>query len=390
MSVKQSVADNLKNITGWRTPRKLVAFAVDDYCNVRVASRAALNNLKGAGLELSGRFDGLDTMETRQDLEALFETLGSVRDAQGHAAVFTAYALSANPDFERIRACGASYQYEPVTITFQRLAAEQPAAYEGAWKLWQEGMEKGLIRPQFHGREHFNIRLFEEKLQRKTSDLLANLANRSLAGLTREPSFPDIGFSQAFAVHDDSCLGRQIEVLKDGMQLFEQCFGIKSITFTPPAQTLSPRLYPVCEKLGIRLIHKPRLVRRKAASSEYVYELSWTGRKSPVGHVSLVRNVVFEPGLEDARASEERVLQQIAAAFRWQKPAVISSHRVNFCGLIDEKNRSLSLQKLRRVLERIVSRWPDVEFVAVDDLAALMNPISQSELRTAANSACQA
>lgn len=390
MRLKQTLGDNLKNLLGWRTPRKLVAFAVDDYCNVRVASRAALENLGRSGLDLSGQFDRLDTVETRQDLEALFETLGSVRDAQGRPAVFTAYALSANPAFECVRADEASYQYEPVTKTFQRLTAEQPGAYEGAWALWQEGMQEGLIRPQFHGREHFNIRLFEEKLQRKAPDLLANLENRSLAGLTREPSFPDIGFSEAFAVHDDRCLGQQIEVLKDGMRLFEQCFGAKSTTFTPPAQTISPRLYPVCEGLGIRLIHKPRSVLRRVAPGNHVREFSWTGRRSSSGHASLVRNVVFEPGLNDARASEERVIQQIAAAFRWQKPAVISSHRVNFCGHIDETNRSRSLKKLRRLLKLIVSRWPDAEFIAVDHLADLINPPSQSAPRKTAKAARKA
>lgn len=378
MNVRTLVADNLKNVQGWRTRRKLVAIAVDDYCNVRVDSRSALAALRNAGVKQSGRFDQLDSVETREDLESLFEVLESVRDGLNRPAVLTAYALSANPNFERICADGDAYHCEPVTETFRRLAAEQPQAYEGAWMLWQEGMEKRLIRPQFHGREHLNLTLFNEKLKRKAPDLLANLENRSLAGLTREPSLPGIGVSQAFAVHDHQCLVSHREVITDGMRLFERCFGFRSATFTPPAQTISPRLYPVCEGLGIRLIHKPRSVIRKAAPGEYLREFNWTGRRSKSGHASLVRNVVFEPGLNDSRGNEERAIQQIAAAFRWRKPAVISSHRVNFCGHIDQGNRSRSLKKLRRLLQLIVGRWPGVEFVSVDDLAELMNPSSQS------------
>lgn len=45
--IKQYLLDNLKNLRGWRTPRKLVAFAVDDYCNVRLASRKARERLCG-------------------------------------------------------------------------------------------------------------------------------------------------------------------------------------------------------------------------------------------------------------------------------------------------------------------------------------------------------
>ncbi|TXK65572.1 hypothetical protein [Alkalisalibacterium limincola] len=81
--IKQKLLDNLKNLRGWRSNRKLVALAVDDYCNVRVASRVARDRLAASGLDLSSHFDQFDAMETRQDLEALFEVLDSVRDGTG-------------------------------------------------------------------------------------------------------------------------------------------------------------------------------------------------------------------------------------------------------------------------------------------------------------------
>ena len=97
--MKRQWLDNLKNIPGWHTAEKLVVFAVDDYGNVRLDSKAARDRILASGVELQGRFDYLDTLETRQDLEALLETLSSVTDSRGRHAGFTPYALSKGLDW---------------------------------------------------------------------------------------------------------------------------------------------------------------------------------------------------------------------------------------------------------------------------------------------------
>jgi len=45
----------------------------------------------------------------------------------------------------------------------------QPNAYNGAWDLWKYGIEKGFMKPQFHGREHLNLYIFNDKLKRETT-----------------------------------------------------------------------------------------------------------------------------------------------------------------------------------------------------------------------------
>ena len=42
--MKQVILDNLKNVFGWRTRRKIIVLSVDDYGNVRLASRKAREN----------------------------------------------------------------------------------------------------------------------------------------------------------------------------------------------------------------------------------------------------------------------------------------------------------------------------------------------------------
>ncbi|TVQ41235.1 MAG: hypothetical protein EA370_02510 [Wenzhouxiangella sp.] len=372
--MKQKLFDHLKNIRGWRTPRNLVAIAVDDYANVRVASRQARERLIEAGLDLSSQMDRYDTLETLQDLEALFEVLDSVRDAKDNPAVFTAYALSANPDFGAIREDGQHYQPEPVTATFERLAAEQPEAYEGAWSLWQEGTARGLIRPQCHGREHLNVAMFEHKLNSGALDLRANLEHDSLAGVTKDPAMPGVAFSHAFGMHDRSELTRHREILADAFDRFECVWGFRSTTFTPPAQQLHPDLHEEVAQFGVASIDKPLRCYRPLGNGMRRREVNQSGRQRGQNHVTVVRNVVFEPGKDMGFDPVSRALEQVEAAFFWRRPAIISSHRVNFCGHLDEDNRKRGLEALDRLLKALVKRWPEVEFVSVDALVAEMEP----------------
>ncbi len=85
----------------------------------------------------------------------------------------------------------------------------------------------------------------------------------------------------------------------------------------------------------------------------------------------LVRNVVFEPtnGNSDHIG---KALKQIEAAFQWHKPANISTHRVNYCGHIDPANRAKGLNSLKTLLQQIVKKWPDVEFISSAELGELI------------------
>jgi len=89
------------------------------------------------------------------------------------------------------------------------------------------------------------------------------------------------------------------------------------------------------------------------------------------GKATLVRNVVFEPTASTIN-HVAKAMQQIEAAFFWNKPAIISSHRVNFCGHIDPRNREKGLGALQELLQKIVARWPEVEFLSVAELTQLI------------------
>lgn len=66
-------------------------------------------------------------------------------------------------------------------------------------------------------------------------------------------------------------------------------------------------------------------------------------------------------------------MRQVAAAFRWGKPAIISTHRVNFVGAISPGNREKGLDELHRLLQAIVHQWPDVEFMNSADALGILS-----------------
>ncbi|UJP64455.1 hypothetical protein [Mongoliitalea daihaiensis] len=372
MSIRNFLIDNLKNIPGWRTKRKLVIFSVDDYGNVRVDSKKALENIRKKIPQKAQRFDLFDTLETKEDLEMLYKVLNSVKDRNGNPAVFTPYALSCNIDFEQMQEEGyETYHYELLPDTFQKLSRLQPKAYEGTWELWQEGMAKGFMRPEFHGREHFNLKVFEEKLSKKDPALMVSLENRSLANIGSS-GYSSIGWTAAFSFWDPiEDTKRFPEVIQEGLEAFEKVYGYQSKIFTPPAQQFPAHLEGELKSWGLEALDRPFYQGKHLGFGKYKKQFASMGYKKAQDRVELVRNVVFEP-TDSAIDHVAKAITQIEAAFRWNKPALISSHRVNFCGHIDPKNREKGLGDLRKLLKAIVQKWPEVEFVSAGELVEII------------------
>ena len=368
--MKQIIANHLKNISGWRTKRKLVVISVDDYGNVRLDSKKARENMNKAGLKVNSRFDSLDTLETREDLENLYEVLSSVKDKNGNFATFTPYSLSSNIDFEAMADNNYSeYVYEILPKTYEKLAVRDSKAYNGTWKLWQEGIDKGLMKPQFHGREHFNLHIFNDLLQKQDQDLLKVLKQNSHVSVPSHKNYVN-GWTAAFSFDHINETESFLKNVTEGLKAFKEVYGYESNTFTPPAQQFPLHLENELSNLGIKYIDRPRSLNRHLGSGKYQLEKHKLGGGTVM--TELVRNVVFEPST--ARVSDwvNFTFKQVEAAFRMNKPANISSHRVNYCGHIDPKNREIGLTALKQLLQKIVKRWPEVEFISADQLGDMI------------------
>jgi len=363
---------NAKNLIGWRNKRKVVVFAVDDYGNVRIDSKEARFRMEKAGVKLRNRFDAFDTLETATDLEMLYDVLSSVKDSTGRHAIFTPYALTCNINFERMKEEGYErYIYETLPETFDKLEAIQPAAYSGAWRMLLDGIEKKLLAPQFHGREHLNLKVFREKLQQRDEPFMKVLENRSYTGVANS-GYKTISSNAAFDFWKTDELEGLKPVISDGIMKFEKVYGYKPVNFTPPAYNIHPDLYPVLHEHGIKFMDVALIQRIHKGKGRYSKAFNYTGKNLKIGLTILVRNVVFEPTENRGIDWVNYAMKQIEAAFRWNRPAIISSHRVNFCGHIDVSNRKKGLKALRELLQKITQRWPEVEFMAANELGDII------------------
>jgi hypothetical protein len=333
--MKSRTIDHVKNFYGWKTNRKIVVFSVDDYGNVRLDSGAARKKLDDARLKIYNRFDAFDALENKEDLEMLFEVLTSVKDKNGSTAVFTPFALPCNIDFERIAKENYSkYYYELLPQTFSKLSQIYPNSYEGTWDLWKEGIDKGIMKPQFHGREHLNLKVFEEKLQSKDHELMTALKNRSYTSIGNS-GYSSITTSGAFDFwyleeNDEFCL-----IIEDGLDRFEEVYGYKAVQFNSPGASEHPCIHEILLKKGIKYIDTTFLKIEHQGKGRYKKILNYHGKTNSLGQVYQMRNVVFEPTDERGINWVDYTIKQIEIAFFWNKPAIISSHRVNFCGHIE-------------------------------------------------------
>src|SRR5690606_2754563 len=153
----KSIKDFLLNYRGIKIDRKILVFLVDDYGTIRVASSESLSELQKFNPKVAqNRFNKFDDLATPQDLTALFEILNSVGDKNRNPAVFTPMTVVANPNFQAIREVEfTENHYESFFETLQK----KPDG-ENTIELWREGISKGIFVPEFHGREHLNVRFW--------------------------------------------------------------------------------------------------------------------------------------------------------------------------------------------------------------------------------------
>lgn len=369
LNTQRKLLLNLKNIPGWTTKRKIVIFSVDDYGSIRVASALARKKLKEIGLNMDGnRFDQYDALENKEDLTMLYEILTSVKDQNGRSASFSAFSLSANIDFEAVIESNYSkYYYELLPQTLQRLPG-----YEGTWDLWREGITNRLLVPQFHGREHFNLKFFNELLSSKNPELLACLENQSYAGIKNKP-FENISYMSAFSFEEFEENENHKQTITDGLNTFEQVFGYRATNFIAPGTSYHKCLEKTLFEGGIHYIDANLIDKEYQGEGKYKLYFNYLGKKNSLGQIYLIRNSVFEPLLNTSLDWVDYCLSEIEIAFRWNKPANISTHRVNFAGHIEPKIREHGLSELKRLLKAMTRKWPDIEFMTSNELGDLIS-----------------
>lgn len=358
---------HLSNLPGWRTNRKIVVIESDDWGSIRMPSKEVFEKSvsKGFSLDKGGgaHYNKYDTLASSEDLQNLFEVLHSFKGGNGNPAVLTAVSLVANPNFDKIKADDfQNYHFEPFTDTLKRYNKEN------AFSLWKEGEKNHVFYPEFHGREHLNVPIWMRSLREKDKEALLAFDHK-FWGYARKPDL--INFQAPFDLEKHEDLETHKQIIDGGLKLFEEIHGRKAQFFVPPNGFINNELEKIAADNRVRFISTPKIQREVFGEGKMKKHFRYLGKKNSHGQIYITRNAFFEPSspLPDQINS---CLSEIEIAFKYKKPAVISSHRVNYIGGLDVTNRDRGLKALRTLLKEVVKKWPEVEFMTSSQLGELI------------------
>lgn len=358
------------NIPGWRTNRKIIVFESDDWGSIRMPSSEVYKKMLNSGLNVNKcPYCRNDSLASEKDFELLFNVLLAHKDKNGQSASITANTIVANPDFGKIKANNfTSYYYELFTETLKEYPNHQKS-----FNYWKQGMKENIFRPQFHGREHLQANRWLKQLRMKAPETITAY-EQNLFGVSTTISAEDR--ESYLAAYDwDTNTDRRfiINAVRDGLENFKNIFGYSSVSAIAPNYIWHPQVEKLFKDCGVRFIQSSTAQRipnlkndRKAIKRHY------TGQTNALGQIYTIRNCYFEPSLQPLKDWLSNCLEDIKTAFFWKKPAIISSHRVNYMGSIDPQNRDQNLQLLDHLLNKITTKWPEIEFMTTDQLGRLI------------------
>lgn len=359
------------NLRGWHTNRKIIVIESDDWGSIRMPSKDVKNKLQLLGMNLENDPYSLkDGLATQNDLSSLFEVLNSVKDSNNRPAVITANTNVANPDFKLIKESNyEKYFYEPFTITLNRIDQG-----DQTFEMWKTGIKNGLFFPQFHGREHLNIKkwLNDLKNNHASTRIWFDFGSYGTSNLVDKKQIGHYMTSWESNQKEDIKLYSEDTV--DGLNLFNKIFNFKSESIIATTYCWPVELESVFKQQGVRFIQgiKSQRIPTDRENKFKYKKTNFLGKKSKSGLIYLNRNSFFEPSQKEDFDWVNDCLYRISLAFKQNTPVTISTHRINFVSRIDTNNATKNLKLLRRLLHQIVKKWPDVEFMNSVELGNLI------------------
>lgn len=363
----------LYNIPGWRTERHLVVIESDDWGSIRMPSRKVYEEFLKRGIRVDqDPYCRYDAIASSTDLQNLFDVLQSVKDKNGNPAIITANTLMANPVFEEIKnADFRRYYFEPFTKTLENRDGKS------TFEVWKQGMSEHVFRPQFHGREHLNVKKWLGVLQ-KGESVTRTAFDLGTWGLTQlvDPSIKEY-YMSAFSSGLDSDIVHYNSIITEGLEMFRYIFGFSSDSFIATTYEWSPKIEPGLKQNGIKYI-QCAIAQKIPIDDDNIVRVKYNGfqgTRTKHGLIRLFRNCFFEPSTNPNHDYLSDCLRRIEIAFKWHKAANICAHRLNFIGSIDSANTNRNLPLFKKLLTEIVKRWPDVEFISSDQLGTIIEEI---------------
>lgn len=348
------------NKKGDRIKTRIIVFESDDWGSIRTASKKVKDNFLGTNEEFTDYFLKMDTLETINDVNKMFDILRKYKDTNGNHPKITANFAVCNPKFESIDILNKKYFRETIIETYNNYFGNSEII-----NTFKKGIKEGLFLPQLHCLEHLNVHRWIDDLNNNIKSTKLAFDNK-MVGI--QGSFTkDNPFAYMDELHCRNEIEDQINCqnIVEAIKIFENIFGYKSESFTPSCYVWTDMVEKILKENDVNIIqcaYKQNLPIYN--SYEFKYKKHFFGKTKNEMYFSL-RNCSFEPATNNLTIEEnvKLCMKQIEIAFKMKKPAIISMHRINFVSSIDEKKYNECIQGFDSLLKEITNKYKNVVFM---------------------------
>ncbi|MBK9332899.1 MAG: hypothetical protein IPM96_10980 [Ignavibacteria bacterium] len=320
-----------------RFDQKIIVIESDDWGLERALENSSIDFFKKKfGAVKFSRWT-LDALETKEDMEMLFDLMESYKNKSLHPPVITANFITHNIK----HSSESELKFIPISEGFNR-------GSEDVREIYKTGIQKKYIFPQLHGYSHYNLTKLNEYFY--TDEGIEFYANGFLTG--RSTIKGNMKFLQGELSHENKDLK-----IEESCDEFLRMFGFKSDTVIPPTYILDNEASERLKQCGITMLQSSNRLLKSDGSR---YTVPYFRRKN--GFVWSVRNARLDPH-EDYGFNSDQCIADIGKSFNNRLPAIIDFHRVNISGRYAPAYRDKTLSELKKLFDKIYVQWPEVKFL---------------------------
>jgi hypothetical protein len=300
---------------------------------------------------------GAGPVEQSAGLDRLVDILTACRDQHGRPPVMTLGVVLQTADRDAIRVSGAA-RHLALELDDPRIAAVLDAI--------RRGEEAGVFAPQLHGLAHY----WEPALAAAAVDTpeVRQWLEGAGPGWTEDlPPALQSRWTDARSLPSKALPAERVACAIDAeISTWRRIFNESPNVAVPTTFIWTEVVEEAYARSGVAVLMTPgaRYAARDAEGRPLrIGQPVFNGERGRGGIMYLVRDVYFEPALGHAA---ERLPRELAERTALGRPALVETHRFNFCGpRASEAGFALLAEGLRLVLERI----PNVRFLSSAEVA---------------------
>jgi hypothetical protein len=286
---------------------------------------------------------GRSTLETADDVRLLAAELIEWRGGDGFPPVWQANTIVANPDYARMRPPLFEFEELPLCVH-----PDLPSrwARPGLWDALRRAEGDGVWWAELHGLHHLPEAAWLGALRRGESDARRACEQSSPIGRAVEAS------GEYDASEPRALRARNV---RRAVQAFRTLFGRAPTSFCPPDYRFDDWFEGEAASIGLTTIQGKA---EQAGRGWAPLRRRWFGLRFP--HHDGIRfhmppRIAFEPeGMAQPKTPRgiEAAMRGIHAAWARGRPAIVSTHRMNYAHMLPAHNRA-SREALRELLRRL-------------------------------------